>query len=27
VTKAQARLVIIDPLFADWIRRRFPLPS
>jgi uncharacterized protein len=27
VAKRQARLVIIDPLFGDWIRRRFPLPS
>lgn len=27
LTRRDERLAIIDPLFADWIRRRFPLPS
>jgi hypothetical protein len=27
LTRRGERLVIIDPMFADWIRRRFPLPS
>lgn len=27
LTRRGDRLVIIDPLFADWIRRRFPLPT
>jgi hypothetical protein len=27
LAKPRDRLVIIDPLLADWIRRRFPLPT
>jgi uncharacterized protein len=27
VARRGERLVIIDPMFGDWIRRRFPLPS
>jgi uncharacterized protein len=27
LAKGADRLVIIDPLFSDWIRRRFPVPS
>ena len=27
VVRRGDRLAIVDPLFADWIRRRFPLPA
>ena len=27
VARRGDRLAVIDPLFTDWIRRRFPLPS
>ena len=27
VVRRDDRLAIVDPLFADWIRRRFPLPA
>ena len=27
LVKRNGRLAVVDPLYADWIRRRFPLPS
>jgi hypothetical protein len=27
LVEERGQLQIVDPLFADWIRRRFPVPS